>query len=1317
MRSGNSLRRARMAPASRFRFRVSTGVALATAAVGLAYAAPPIGTLPPGCTERLDIPARDLRGYGPLAGRFDRYGDRASHLRIQCAGAEKAKIVHAKYVSDLHLLLEVKAEPLVVDGTAFRATAVPCQGLLVAFRRGDAVHVVAGADAGAVEAVLRAVKGEWVSAEPVPSGTVPMYLDAWDRHGFRFYYWPYQLPEPKPGAKRVAWRDYDVLGEFEFARRNNATGFVLWMNEDKTDFAEGMCNAILWDWAARAAERRGLPVVVNSNIADGVWLLNRYRGETQQRAPDYCGGYYTAGDSFHAGFGHLSWCAGAGRDAWLAVLQAGLRPFAARPNTIEYLEPHAELRHGEHDILTEYGPLADASYRAFLRQRYGSVAAVSRRWHGNGTALGSWDDVRVPELAHFLGFDADALSLAGPWRVRFEAFRDGQGPPAAPAPEAWYQPGLKDDDWPAVEAPHTDVAMFLPRRPAVWRRRFTVPAAWRAARRRVWLYAFPLNRARREPAPVWLNGTKVAEPVVDGLRNWFAAEVTGALRAGENLLALRLPENFLGYRVYLSGREPLQYPYLGEGMNAQWADFIRWQAWTRTDACRRGLEAIRQIDPDRSVVCMAPDAFVSGLKRLCEDYGGHFHNTGYMSGWWAEPLPMLMRSADMPFSLEPGGPASTLAEFKLFLGNWLTEGVNAVHYFIHVGNIYWHDEIRPYFEAMQPVIGSIGKVHIPKAEAALLYGDDVENLTGWPWTHGDATNHPSGYVPYQVNLGLHKEYHLDALTPPDFARGTADAYRAVIDTNTCVMDPETVGDIEAWVRRGGVFITHGHTGRHTPEKADSWPIRLLTGYAVKEIAYHPRSRRMALVPGQQVFTEDGWTDGQLDRTGLSLEKTDPACQDLMRWPDGTTAVGLRPLGKGAVVHVGCHYNNSPHLVRQILAWLKLRRIPATCDHPALQVTHAVSNNGLYDVWTLWNWDRNKAVTVDFAFRDGQVPAFCVDLGSKEAVPLAPAPGGAKIAGLSFQPLDIRVFVTPRRAIATAALDWLHLQRGWWRGTAKPSKALAPYVPRFALDLTEGWRMKPLEEADPSDPAPLAAPGVEDAGWTPMRFGNWIVPDELPTRRAFFRRTFTVPAHWTDGAIELRILNWTHDGVRGRLRVWLDGEALAFPGSSVKGLPLTGRLKPGAKHLLAAEAAGEGPIAGCIGNTWLYYRPRPLATQDLAGVWTTTRDALAWTGSATLPGPWDAYMARRTVHVDRARAGTTVMVRIDTDRPFGLYGVMVNGRWVMRLHHEVGTLTELNVTPWIRFGEGNEIAIVRRGGPEKGEIRAVRLEFHPAGAYP
>ena len=82
----------------------------------------------------------------------------------------------------------------------------------------------------------------------------------------------------------------------------------------------------------------------------------------------------------------------------------------------------------------------------------------------------------------------------------------------------------------------------------------------------------------------------------------------------------------------------------------------------------------------------------------------------------------------------------------------------------------------------------------------------------------------------------------------------------------------------------------------------------------------------------------------------------------------------------------------------------------------------------------------------------------------------------------------------------------------------------------------------------------------------------------------------------------------------------------------------------------------------------------------------------------------------------AWSGQTVVINVETETQCGIFGVMVNGRLVRRLHHEVGTITSLNVTPWVRCGQGNEIHIVR-GSPGKGAIKRVSLAFFEPRLYP
>jgi len=97
------------------------------------------------------IPPRKLRGYGELAADFALFehhaGGQCSLLRIQCEDEAKARIVHAKYVSDLHLLLPVKDETVNVAGLTFPVVSVPDQGTIAAFRKGARVTIAAATDA------------------------------------------------------------------------------------------------------------------------------------------------------------------------------------------------------------------------------------------------------------------------------------------------------------------------------------------------------------------------------------------------------------------------------------------------------------------------------------------------------------------------------------------------------------------------------------------------------------------------------------------------------------------------------------------------------------------------------------------------------------------------------------------------------------------------------------------------------------------------------------------------------------------------------------------------------------------------------------------------------------------------------------------------------------------------------------------------------------------------------------------------------------------------------------------------------------------
>ena len=243
----------------------------------------------------------------------------------------------------------------------------------------------------------------------------------------------------------------------------------------------------------------------------------------------------------------------------------------------------------------------------------------------------------------------------------------------------------------------------------------------------------------------------------------------------------------------------------------------------REDGLRRSIEAIRREDPDKFIKLYAPNAITDVMKGLAEDYGCYFHDTGGMSGNWSDRFPALMRSSGLPMSLEPGNPAYDLTSLKICFGNWMTEGLNTIDYFMDIGDILWRPDQKAWFEAHQPLVHLLGKFHYPASEVAVMEGTRSHRLTGFPW---DSFETPLLWGWRRDGLGTlgRMPGPRDLLNESDFGRGNANKYKVIVDDSTLIMDDELIAKIEAWVRAGGTFITQGHTGRHSPTVPDTWPI-------------------------------------------------------------------------------------------------------------------------------------------------------------------------------------------------------------------------------------------------------------------------------------------------------------------------------------------------------------------------------------------------------------------------------------------------------------------------------------------------------------
>jgi hypothetical protein len=1309
------------------------------------------------------LPAVNLRGYGTIAAEMkslSAQGAKASVLRITCQSQPKAELLLAKYLSDLQALPGVAAGKLpVAGGRDLPAWQVTGQGWILAAFAGRTVVIVAGEKPAAVSL---AAEHAMARATFATSVSVPAYLDKWDKHGWSFYNWLWYAPNKKdfPQLKAEGYdfrKPYDYNSEYEWSARNH-TGMVYWMHQFAHDRGAGMNDYADTTWAPQACDRYGLDFQIQPTLNDNMpWWANRYRAETVVKMPGYVGNYHSVNEPYMGAAGFCSWCSVQGKDELLALSQQWVRRYAGDPNCSTIMEPHCEVAHGEFDLLTEYGPLADASYRRYLREeRRFSLPEVSNRY---GRKYPSWDEVRVPELAFFMGGGAGALDLTGTWKVVDATEQQG-------VEKRLFAADLDTTGWGQIVSPGHDRQMFLAKKPRWFRRAVEISEAWAGAHpgKPVYLYLWDLNqRNATSPVVVYWDGKAVARDVRQTGIGITIARLSEVPRAGNHLLAVHLPQGFIGYRVYLSDREPVSYPRLGKAMNARWVDFRDWQTWTRVDSIRRGLEAIRGVDPHRPISLAAPEAVIDYAKDLAMAYGGFFHNTGYMSAFFGDLQPRLMRSVGLPSSAEPGGPAPNLAALKQYWSLIALEGVASYNYFIHVGNILWDPEMKAWFESQQPMVHLLGKYHLPPTRIAGLAGVRCERLKGWPW-YRDATTIPNGGY-WGADVSGLLDVPADLLTERDVMRGMLSRYDLVYDEQTSIMSPELVRKIADWVNAGGTFVTLVQTGRHTEDQPDAWPIRALTGCdvlwasKVKDTGEY-EWKTVALQPGQKVFDAAFWSKAHLTANGIGLTMpgdheycrpsrdngqlgldADPGqgylagngvglkpgpgdIQPLMRWKhDNSLAVGLRRLGKGRVFIVGLKFFNdrpwwgAPTLqarfVNDILSYCGYgSRDDARVDgrlisgqtklHDAPLGRHMISNNGLYDVYLVCNQAKDaKSMTLSLPLRP---TAWAWDVAARRPVTATVAEGRQNYALSEMSPSDLRALLVPRVDICQAPAEWLRLQSTWWQGGNAPGKVLTPDRYDGVLDLTDGWTLTPMQGDRFATPGGPSLRNVSLGPWT------YLVKSRVSS--AVLSRDFAVPAAWTEGNVYLHVSSWVGSTFLDQGRALLDDQQIrGFNGGPIE-LLLNDTLKPGTRHKIAIQVQGGLFAQGLRGTCWLEYEPRPAQELSLAGLWEPSADALNRSVSVHLPGEFTGLMARTTVHVPKDWQGQTVVIHaLGGQRGPALLCVITNGHMCRRHHHVYGPRLDLNITPYLKFGSPNEIEVVASAAGVV-TVRELSLRVYP-----
>ena len=196
-----------------------------------------------------------------------------------------------------------------------------------------------------------------------------------------------------------------------------------------------------------------------------------------------------------------------------------------------------------------------------------------------------------------------------------------------------------------------------------------------------------------------------------------------------------------------------------------------------------------------------------------------------------------------------------------------------------------------------------------------------------------------------------------------------------------------MAQIEKYVTDGGIFVTLGTTGRHTSTQFNSWPIAKLTGYEVLTLEKfrpgegassvgfkpddpNPGSPWQPLAgpaDGQQVYTKMKVGCARRISTGLRMKKVANDAQDLLLWKDGDRrGRHAQDRAKVCIIEFGCKSNGrgvglsleafGPHPRyggRAAESGFSCAS-PAPRRQPRFFQREYISNNGLYDVWVVYN---------------------------------------------------------------------------------------------------------------------------------------------------------------------------------------------------------------------------------------------------------------------------------------------------------------------------------------------------------------------------
>ncbi len=1282
------------------------------------------------------VPARDasdLRGFGKVSATFS-----AGRAEFVCQSRRKANILQGKLLADMFwdaarkdripvVIPQRMRENLTIAKRHILIYVWPPYGAIVVGRVGPKVIAV-GADT--VAALRRTLTGQhWWRTAGVrfqAGKPYPIYLDFYDLRAFKSY-----------TAAMTSSPSFSLASHWRFIKKFGLGGIAI--QAPSWDFDNPAPGVMEWadsDYEVRQAQREhGLIVPSIGGSEMPFWAYDQFTRDMMQSAPTaLLGAWCYAG---LAGGHYLSWWASpkAYAATKLAFLKQVMRRYRSSPAVggwqIYGGAPGAENNfHYGTDIYWDYSACGEAGFRHWLKAVKGySLQTLGRRWHGSPTYFKSWNQVHVPSRMALFGQLNSSCLMVRHWSWQL-----------AETGKTWVPPTSKAG-WVKIHLPPAQMETLLPWKTSFYKARFNA-AGWLAKNsgKAVYLVVHPMTAWGQKGCGVWLNGRYLGtfKGRTEGSPDRdFDVEVTKSLASGVNRLILLIPgtkrhASYLGsggklMAAFFTTHKPQRYPDMGPYLNARWVDLEAWQAYSIHHALVPLLELARREDPNRpmGIAAQTTGGVTNGTVALARRYRLSVQFTG--GGPWYYPWNSGMGYvAGFYGTTEPGGTlnATSLSQMT---GDVLLDGDGNVDLFQFLDDYEKLQQKTHWFTKNQRLIQLFGKYRRAKPSIVLMRSGRnlaLGNSLPWFWDLGRGELQQAGYDNVYA-------------TPRMVTQGLCNSYPVVMDAATVFMSRRTVAGLKKYVRQGGTFIAIQCTGRDTYLRPNTWPISALTGFQV--VATHPTGnirfgRALPILANWRGKVFNGTGPGITGSAGIGLKPVAPGSIALAKWANGTVAIGYRKIGKGRVIVLGSSFWRNQaadvggwwrapqgleeEFLHDLFLSLGIRR-NALAENPDVWAREMITKNGLQTWLLAYNVAPNSRKAT-LKFRVSSRPPTVWNLLTKKPVPYTYARGWVKISAVKFAPFGVQAFAVQRRSLVGGLAYWWRVKREFWKSYKPSAKTLnIPPTTDQALAV-DRWKFYADRTGAVSKSAAWRQASFNDRSWQSMSPGFWGLLD--PKLQAYqglglYRAKLTIPAAWKGRQIAFWLYSFNNPIVYNLGKFYLNGHLIttykARSWSQTLAYNITRWVHWKSPNELTVRVTGGKNGSGICGCVWVAPLRHLVFKKNISKGWTVFGKNYKATGRLDGPAHVTAKYCRRRVRIPTAWKGRQVYLRMRT--PVQCVScVVVNGHLINynAYLHPFGLIAEVNVTPYLRFGQSNALQLwgsyTTIGTPRAGELYLPRV---------